>query len=239
MNKKKPIKFSKKTLDFLVKAGRQKKSDWLEKNKDEYEEVLRKPFVEFAEKIKSELKPLARDYHFPTKGLGRIKRPAFKVANGQDLYKDWISMIPTRPSKSRFESHPHLFFGLFPNEKDKILLAGGLWQPSSQQTRLIREAIYKDSEPFHELFEDSEFKKSFKTGFSLDKMSKRVPRGFDEDHPDIEWLKLKNFILMKKVPLKDFSSAKFGDYAVRDFKQALRMNKLLDAAIRLQWPPKT
>ncbi len=101
-------KFSKKTLDFLVKAGKQKSPSWLEKNMEEYEKVLRGPFIELAELVKKDLQPFARDYHFPSKGLARIKRPDFKVAGGQSQYKDWISMMASRPSKSRFESNPHL-----------------------------------------------------------------------------------------------------------------------------------
>lgn len=237
MTKQKKYKFSNKTLEFLKKAGRQKKIDWLDKNAEEYEDVLRGPFIELAEKVKLALKPFASDYHFPSRGLARIKRPAFKVAGGQAQYKDWVSMIATRPSKSRFESNPHLFFGLFPNEESKILLAGGLWQPSSQQTRLIREAIHKDSSPFHELFNDREFKSRFKHGFSMDKMSERIPRGFSGDHEDLNWIKLKNFVVLKKFSIKEFSSSQFSDSIVKDFKQALRLNELLDQAIKLNWPP--
>ncbi len=236
MTKTKSFKFSKASLDFLVKAGRQKKSDWLDKNVEEYEEVLKKPFIELAEKVKNALKPLAPDYHFPSKGLARIKRPDFKVAGGQPQYKDWISMIASRPSKSRFESNPHLFFGLFPNEEQKILLAGGLWQPTSPQTRRIREAINEDAEPFHELFKDPEFKSRFESGFSIDNTASRVPKGFSEDHPDIAWIKLKNFVVLKEIKLKNFSSAKFSDAVIEDFRQALRLNKLLDKAIKGDWP---
>ena len=228
--------FSKKTLDFLVKAGKQKNPLWLDKNSEDYESVLRKPFVELAKKIKISLKPIASDYHFPSTGLARIKRPDFKVAGGQNQYKDWISMIASRPSTSRFESNPHLFFGLFPNEDQKILLAGGLWQPTSRQTRLIREAINKNAEPFHELFSDPQFKARFKKGFSMEKMSSRIPRGFSDDHNDAEWLKLKNFVVIKEISIKDFSSLKFSDSVIKDFKQALRLNQLLDQAIRLDWP---
>lgn len=124
------MKFSKKTLEFLKKAGRQKNPNWLEKHQKEYESVLRGPFVHLAERVKAALWRSAPGYHFPTKGLARIKRPDFKVARGQNQYKDWISMIATRPSLSRFESNPHLFFGLFPNEETTIILAGGLWQPT-------------------------------------------------------------------------------------------------------------
>lgn len=236
-NKIKQKKFSKKTLDFLVKAGKQKNPNWLEKNMEEYETVLRGPFIQLAEQVKSALQPLARDYHFPSKGLARIKRPDFKVAGGQNQYKDWISMIATRPSKSRFESNPHLFFGLFPNENHKILIAGGLWQPTSQQARLIREAIDKDSEPFHKLFSEKTFKKSFDSGFYMEDSTSRIPRGFSEDHEDIAWIQLKKFVVYKVISLKEFLSPAFGDSVVADFKQALRLNQLLDQALKLQWPP--
>lgn len=237
MKAEKTYKFSKGTLDFLAKAGKQKNPLWLEKNMNEYEEVLRKPFIELAEQVKIALKPLAPDYHFPSKGLARIKRPAFKVAGGQNQYKDWISMIASRPSKSRFESNPHLFFGIFPNEKDSIILAAGLWQPTSQQTRLIREAISKDSNPFHELFSDSKFEACFKGGFYADEVSERVPRGFSKDHKDIDWIKLKKFVVYKKISLKEFSSPRFSESVIKDFQQGLRLNKLLDKAIKMDWPP--
>ena len=231
------FKFSKQTLDFLVKAGKQKKPDWLEKNSELYEEVLRKPFIALAEKIKVSLKSSAPGYHFPSKGLARIKRPDFKVAGGQPQFKDWISMIATRPSKSRFESNPHLFFGLFPNEENKILVAGGLWQPTSQQTRLIREAISKNAGPFRKLFSDAAFKSRFKNGFSMDKVADRVPRGFDENHKDLQWIKLKKFVVIKEISIKDFSSPNFSDSVVKDFKQAMRLNNLLDSALQMSWPP--
>ena len=178
-------KFSKKTLEFLMKAGEQKSPTWLDKNLEEYESLLRGPFIELAEHVKTALLPIASDYHFPSKGLARIKRPDFKVAGGQSQYKDWISMIATRPSKSRFESNPHLFFGLFPNEEDKILIAGGLWQPTSLQARRVREAISKDSKPFHQLFSDKNFRSRFKAGFHMADSATRTPRGFSEEHKDL------------------------------------------------------
>jgi len=231
-----PMRFSKKTLEFLVKAGRQKKETWLEKNQDEYEEVLKKPFIALAIKLKVRLRPLAPQYHFPTKGLGRIKRPAFKVARGQTLYKDWLSMIATRPAPTRFESNPHLFFGLFPNEDKKVLVACGLWQPTSRQTRLIREAIRINPQPFKELFKDKAFSSRFPSDFCQDNMANRVPRGFLESDENLNWIKLKNFVVMKEIGLKAFSSPKFIDELVHDFTQGLRLNGLLEKAIQSDWP---
>ena len=236
MAKSKEPRFSQKTLDFLVKAGRQKKPDWLEKNADDYENHVRAPFIELAQKIKSALQSSVPDYHFPSKGLARLKRPDFKVAGGQTQFKDWLSLIATRPSKSRFESNPHLFFGLFPNEESKILIAGGLWQPTSKQTRLIREAIHQDAELFHELFKDTLFRARFKKGFEMEHTASRVPRGFPVDHEDIAWIKLNRFVVLKEISIKDFSSPKLSESVIKDFKQALRLNQLLERALKISTP---
>ncbi len=236
MAKSKEPRFSQKTLDFLVKAGRQKKPDWLQKNADDYENHVRAPFIELAQKIKSALQSSVPDYHFPSKGLARLKRPDFKVAGGQTQFKDWLSLIATRPSKSRFESNPHLFFGLFPNEESKILIAGGLWQPTSKQTRLIREAIHQDAELFHELFKDTLFRARFKKGFEMEHTASRVPRGFPVDHEDIAWIKLNRFVVLKEISIKDFSSPKLSESVIKDFKQALRLNQLLERALKISTP---
>ncbi len=87
--------------------------------------------------------------------------------------------------------------------------------------------------PFHELFADSQFKAQLKKGFFVDETSDRVPRRFATDHEDLVWIRLKKFVVMKEIPIKIFSSAKFGESVIMDFKQALRLNRLLDQALKL------
>jgi len=226
---------SEKTLKFLIKANKQKNPEWLEKNQDEYESVVKTPFIQLAENIKFALQPLARDYHFPSKGLARIKRAAFKVSPGEPIFKDWLSMMATKPAKSRFESNPHLFFGLFPNETAKILVAGGLWLPTSRQSRLVREAIAQDSEAFHQLFKNKKFKTRFRDGFWMEEQAKKIPVGFAADHPDIEWIKLKKFVVMKEYSVKDLSKKTFHGEVIADFEQALLFNRLLEKALNAKF----
>lgn len=225
--------FSQATLDFLVKAGKQKSPTWLERNDDEYQTVLRRPFVALAERLKVELEDEAPRYHFPTKGLGRIKRPDFKVAAGKSQYKDWVSLSAQRPSESRYESNPHLFLGIFPTEDElgPVVLASGLWEPSSPQLKKIRRAIAADASAYHALFADKAFKACFPKGFHLRDQSVRVPRGFDPTHPDVDWLRLKKFVVLKKFTAKEFSSKNFGDAVIKHYRQGLRLNRLLDEAI--------
>jgi uncharacterized protein (TIGR02453 family) len=230
-----PNSLSDKTLKFLIKAHKQKDPSWLDKNRVDYEKLLKKPFVELAENIKLALQPLAPSYRFPSKGLARIQRPAFKVAGGSDLYKDWVSMMASKPSASRFQSNPHLFFGLFPNEKEKVLVAAGLWMPTSQQARLVREAISRDSAPFHKLFKNKSFKARFQDEFWDEEKTARVPRGFAADHDDIEWIRLKKFVVMKSYSAKDLATKDFHRNVINDFEQGLKFNELLQNALELKW----
>jgi uncharacterized protein (TIGR02453 family) len=223
-------KFSSKTIPFLKKAGQQTSPDWLDENQDAYEELLRLPFIDLAVGLKEALLPFAPDYHFPTKGIGRIKRAANKVVDGEPHYKDWLSLSASKPSGSRFERNPHLFFGILPNEPayQGIIVAGGLFMPSGPQLKKVRSAITADSEPFHRLFNDRDFKARFKSGFILTNSASRIPRGFDADHPDLDWIKLKNFLVQKKILLTEFTSLELVDHVTKDFKQLLRLNRLIE-----------
>ncbi|MEO5968431.1 MAG: DUF2461 family protein [Bdellovibrionia bacterium] len=229
--------FSKKTLEFIMKASRQKRPDWLEKNRTEYDARLLLPLQNLARHLKTELGTAALGYHFPQKGIGRLKCSANKVAERGSLYKNWISYSASVPSGSRFEHNPSLFFMINPEdlEGDSVLAAGGLYMPSSRQLRAVREAIAQDSTPFDRIFAWKTFANSFPDGFSDERISSRVPRGFNPEHPRVNWLKLQGFFVWRAYSFRDFSSSRFPEYVARDWKQALKLNVLLDQAVKGNW----
>jgi uncharacterized protein (TIGR02453 family) len=238
---KKP-RFSPRTILFLKKAGRQKRLDWLDKNEAEYNEVLRHPLQAFARDLHAEISPLAPDYHFPLKGIGRLRRPAGRVNDwGGGIYKSWMGYSVSRPKESRFEGNPNLFFMINSEDEDgdTVLVAGGLYMPSSRQVRAIREAIAKDASAFEELFKTKDFAKSFPGGFSDERISSRPPRGFDPAHPKMDWLKLQAFFVWKPYKKKEFASADFSSIVAKDWKQVLRLNRLLEQAIQGRLPTAT
>jgi uncharacterized protein (TIGR02453 family) len=235
---KKP-RFTSATIPFLKKAGRQKRLDWLDKNRAEFEELVREPLQQLARDLAAELSPLASDYHFPLKGIGRLKRPAGRTYDrGGGVYKSWMAYSVSRPKESRFESNPNLFFMINSEdgEGDEVLVAGGLYMASSRQVRAIREAIAKDASAFDELFASKDFKKCFPEGFSDEYKSTRPPRGFDPDHPRMDWLKLQSFFVWHPYKKKEFTSAEFSSIVARDWKQVLRLNRLLEQAIQGRLP---
>ena len=224
------MKFSSRTLPFLTEAGQQTDPNWLEENQAAYEAHVRAPFIDLAERLKTDLQPSVPDYHFPVKGIGRIKKAANKVVSGGACCKDWLSISISKPSDSRFERNPHLFFGILPNIPPYmgVVVAGGLFMPSGPQLKKVRNAIARDAQPFHALFADSAFKARFKTDFSREEVASRPPRGFDSDHPDMEWLKLKRFLVVKKLSTTEFTSPDLVPAVAEDFKQLIRLNRLLE-----------
>jgi uncharacterized protein (TIGR02453 family) len=228
-------KFSAATIKFIKTASRQKRLDWLDKHRDEYEELVLEPLQNLARHLKKELGPIATGYNFPQKGIGRLKRPAGSEPNeySAGVYRCWIHYSAAVPRTSRFETNPNLFFLIDSTEepKDTVLVAGGLYMPSSKQMRALREAIAQDASAFDKLFADKAFKKCFPDGFSDERISTRVPRGFDPAHPRLDWIKLQAFFVWRPYKKSEFNSPKFPEIVARDFRQILRLNELLDLAI--------
>ena len=233
----KSAQFSESSLSFLKLASKQTNADWIEKNKLKYNNLIIDPLLSLDRYLKAELSSVAQGYHFPQKAIGRIKRSSNRVGPDMKLYKDWVSYIMTTPSKSRFEKNPLLFFGLLPNEPEwqGIVVAGGLYMASSLQMKRMRQAIAENSEPFKELFSDKDFKKTFKDGFNDTSISKKCPRGFDENHPDINWIRLKTFFVSRILSAKEYTSPQLNKIVTHDFKQLLRLNHLIQKAIDGNW----
>jgi uncharacterized protein (TIGR02453 family) len=234
-----PAQFSAKTFQFIEKASRQKSLAWLDKNRSDYEAYLSEPLQHLARHLKSKLAPHAVGYHFPQKGIGRIKRSANRPSESGSPYKNWISYSASRPAQSRFERNPSLYFGIHPDDPDgdHVIVAGGLYMPSSQQLRRVRETIASSpafTQELDRLFASKKFKDSFntgKSGFSDERTSSRVPRGFDPHHERVDWLKLQAFFVWKPYKRREFFSASFPERLGTDWSQILRLNDLLDQAV--------
>jgi len=223
------IRFSKKTLDFIQKASRQKKPEWLDKNRDEYLDVLVEPSRALMRDVSillrnTHAKEVSR-YRFPDRGIARIRRSATRAA-AQGWYKDWIGIQAARDSGSLYEELPALYFHIAPG-KENVFSAGGLYLPSSQQLRRIRNWVAQDARPLEQLLADSYFKKLY-PDLGKERQVKTFPRGFPKDHPKIEWLKLTGFYVWRPIPNRQFFSPHFAETLAADWRQVLRLNAILD-----------
>lgn len=92
--------------------------------------------------------------------------------------------------------HRSIYSGYYIHiEPGNCMLSGGLWCPDSETVKKMRSIIDADWEELKEIVEDKQFRKFFGTQLvSINPPLKRMPRGYDENHPAAEWLRMKELL---------------------------------------------
>lgn len=94
-------------------------------------------------------------------------------------------------------------------EPGASFIAGGVWMPMAQELKKIRQEIDYCLDEFKDIVTSKPFTKTFGTlERSDDVVLKRAPKGYEEDNPAIEYLKLKSFIATAPLSDADLTSPK-------------------------------
>jgi uncharacterized protein (TIGR02453 family) len=81
-------------------------------------------------------------------------------------------------------------------EPDNCFLGGGIWQPEPDLLKRVRQEIDYNGSVLHEIIENKKFIKYFQE-LTGDKLL-RVPKGYEPDNPNLELLKLKQYIVHRR-----------------------------------------
>lgn len=108
-------------------------------------------------------------------------------------------------------------------------LAGGLYMPPSERLKAIRQEIDYNIEEFKKIIGDKNFVKYFGS-VTGDKL-KKAPKGYPADHPEIELLKFKSYIVMHKVKDNQLLDEGFIKYAIDVFGVMQPFNWFLNRAV--------
>ena len=189
---------NKKTFDFLDILSENNNREWFAENKHLYEEAKADLFVMIAELIK-EFPAIDPQYSAdtePKKALMRIYRDV-RFSKNKDPYKknygiafDVKGYGPNTPSYYLHLQPGSCFFGV------------GFWQPEPQVLKMIREEIDYNATEFLSSIESANFKNTFR--LSQEDKLKKAPKGYEIDHPQVEFLKLKSFIAIYDIDDREF-----------------------------------
>jgi len=95
-------------------------------------------------------------------------------------------------------------------EKGNCFIAGGVWCPETDELKRIRKEIAFFYEDLEEIVGDKKFKSAFDTITREEgQVLKTAPKGYEPNHPAIEFLKLKSFTVSQKIDDKVFTDASF------------------------------
>lgn len=204
------------TLAFLKKLHQNNNRDWFKENKKEYEAakeefaVLITALLEhFTHKINPAFSTLtAKDCIF------RLNRDV-RFSKDKTPYKTYFSAV-LHPEGRKTEK-PLFYLHIVPDNNS--FLAVGVYQPAKEYIKKIREEIDYNADELKAIFTKKEFKSHF-DGFAVmqNGVLKTAPRGYPKDHPNIELLRFKHFIVEKSITdkqlLSDDISTKLAEIAI-------------------------
>lgn len=212
-------------LKFLKDIAKNNNREWFEKNKPRYLEA-KLSFEDFLEALHKEF--LKFD-----EGLAGLNPRKL----GFRIYRDVRFSKDKRPYKTnmgagfspggKMMQEPGYYIHIEPG---KSFVAGGMYMPTPENLAKIRQEIDYNSKAFLKILNDKTFKKFFEGLDDFDKL-KTMPKGYPKDHPQIELLKYKSFIVSHSFSDKEVSDKKFIASIGAASRNIKKLNDFLSQAI--------
>ncbi|MGE6356089.1 DUF2461 domain-containing protein [Flavobacterium sp. NPDC079362] len=196
---------TKESLQFLDDLKKNNNRDWFHDNKKRYE-IFKKNYQQLVSDFLDVMKPLD-----PSLELLEVKNCTFRINRDIRFSKDkspykahlgvWMSGGTKGLNRSGYYVHI---------EKGASFIAGGFYSPESDDLKKVRKEIAFFHDDLEAIIADKNFKKEFG---SLDvnetNSLKNPPRGYEKDHPAIEFLKLKSFTATQKYDISEVTQKDF------------------------------
>lgn len=186
-------------FEFLADLADNNERAWFKAHQDRYEASVREPSLEFIRQFEPHLHAISPHYVAAAKKVGgsmfRIFRDV-RFSKDKSPYKTHTG-IQFRHERGKDVHAPGFYLHLAPNE---VFVGVGVWQPGKDELAAIRHAIATSPDAWNAVKAEVLGSGALRlAGSSL----KRPPRGFDKEHPAIEDLKRKDFILVGDLTEED------------------------------------
>jgi uncharacterized protein (TIGR02453 family) len=210
---------------FLKKLSRNNNREWFEKNKPGYIEI-KEQFELFVETLLHEMIKFDESLAGlnPKKLTFRIYRDV-RFSKDKTPYKTHVSAGFS--SEGKGIAVPGYYLQIEPGNS---FLAAGLWMPIPENLTRIRQEIDYNGDLLAKITNEKKYKKNFNGFWDGDKL-KTMPKGYPKDHPHIDWLKLKSFIVEHHFEDSEVTDKKFLKNLLDVAKSAKPMNDFLKQAL--------
>ncbi len=187
---------TKASFDFLREIGENNNRDWFNENKSRYQEH-HETVKQFVPELVDHLSAFDE---IESHKVYRIYRD-IRFSKDKTPYKTNFAFHMVRASKMRRGGYYcHL-------EPDNSFAAGGFWGPNKEDLKRIRQEIGIDDQPLRKIITDKSFVDTF--GELTGDQVKTAPKGYKKDHPAIDLLRFKQFLLYKPFTDKEVHSKGF------------------------------
>ena len=190
---------SKDSLQFLDDLKANNNRDWFLDNKKRYE-VFKKDYQQLVADFLDAMKPLD-----PTLEMLEVKNCTFRInrdirfSKDKSPYKDHVGIWMSSGAKGMNRSGYYVHIA-----RTGSFIAGGFYCPEAEDLKKVRKEIAFFHEDLEEIMNNKSFQKEFGDfDRNENNLLKNPPRGYEKDHPAIEFLKLKSFETSQKFNIEE------------------------------------
>lgn len=183
------------TLRFLSQLKKNNNKPWFDLHRAQYE-AARIDFSNFIQLVIDALQKTdtsvagmrARDCMF------RINRDVRFSKDKRPYKENFGAAIAPGGKKSIYAAY---YFHCAPGNS---FAGGGLWMPEPNYLKKVRQEIDYNLEEFQSILKEKNFKKIYGDLYKGEDISlSRMPKGYEQDHPAMDYLRLKSFIAETKI----------------------------------------
>jgi len=186
-----------KTIEFLKKIKNNNKREWFLENKSEYDTIIR----DNKEKFTAIYDKLKQSDSIEKMHVFRIYRDV-RFSKDKTPYKTNFGFAFER-SKPLFRGHYYVHI-----QPNNSFVGGGFWDPTPQELFRIRKEFEIETTEIDKITSDSKFVKYFGK-LEGENGVKTAPKGFDKNHPAIDLIRKKQYVVMRKFSDEEICFADF------------------------------
>jgi len=213
----------KSTLDYLNKIKLNNNRDWFIGNRTAYLEA-RENFESFVQRLIDqiiEFEPIMKGLEVKS-CVYRFNRD-IRFSNDKSPYKTHFGAFIVRGGKQNGDKYAGYYFHIEPGAS---IIAGGAYMPPAPWLSAIREKIDEEPDRIIKIINSKEFVKVF--GEITGEKLKKAPKGFPPDHPNVDLLKFKSYLVVNEVSDKLVLSDKYFEYTIDVMKAMKPLNDFLN-----------
>ncbi|MBL7937673.1 MAG: DUF2461 domain-containing protein [Bacteroidia bacterium] len=216
------------TLKFLKQLAKNNSKEWFDVNRTTYESCK----AEFEAVVKLVIdKSVSFD-----KGLAGLeaRKCLFRINRDVRFSKDKSPYKLNMGASINPGGKKDMGAGYYMHiEPGKSFLAGGCYMPQPDVLAAIRQEIDYNTTDFKKILNAKDFKTYFKE-LSQDDKLKTAPKGYPKDHPELNLLQHKHFIVVHPLKDSEITDKNFPAHASKVFKAMLPLNQFLRNCIDLK-----
>lgn len=200
----------KKMHAFLSGLAANNSKEWMDAHKAEYQSA-RQHFIELVQFAIENTSAFDQEIagEEAKKCIFRLNRDV-RFSNNKDPYK--TNFGGSISKGGRKTGNPGYYIHIMPGNN---FIGGGLYHPMPEALKKIRQEIDYNADELRKIISSKTFTSTFDQPY--DDKVKTAPKGYSKDNPNIDLLRYKSFIYMRKVTDKEAQSSKFPDLIIETF----------------------